>query len=57
MERKNPAAVELVRPGGKANAQKLTPEERREKVRRVVQARWAKQRGLAKEITEGAGNC
>jgi hypothetical protein len=53
MVRKNPAAVELGRRGGKATAQKLTPEERREKMRRVVQARWAKQRELAKEITEG----
>ncbi len=53
MVRKNPAAVELGRRGGKATAQKLTPEERREKMRRVVQARWAKQRELAKEIAEG----
>ena len=52
MVRKNPAAVELGRRGGKATAQKLTPEERREKMRRVVQARWAKQRELAKEIAE-----
>jgi hypothetical protein len=53
MVRKNPAAVELGRRGGKATAQKLTPEERQEKMRRVVQARWAKQRELAKEIREG----
>jgi hypothetical protein len=53
MVRKNPAAVELGRRGGKATAQKLTPEERREKMRRVVQARWTKQRELAKEIAEG----
>lgn len=53
MARKNPAAVELGRRGGKATAQKLSPEQRREKMRRVVQARWAKQRELAKESAEG----
>jgi hypothetical protein len=55
MERKNPAPVEPVRLGDKATAQKLNPEERREKVRRVVQTRWAKQRDW--QITEGAENC
>jgi Zn-dependent M32 family carboxypeptidase len=53
MVRKNPAAVELGRRGGKATAQKLTPEERRENMRRVVQARGAKQPELPKEITKG----
>ena len=53
MVRKNPAAVELGRRGGRSTAQKLTTEERREKMRRGVQARWAKQRELAKENSEG----
>jgi len=30
--------------GGKATASKMTPEERREKMRRAAQARWAKQK-------------
>jgi len=55
MERKNPAPVEPVRLGDRATAQKLNPEERREKVRRLVQTRWAKQRDW--QITEGAENC
>ena len=50
---KNSAAVELGRKGGKARARKLTPEERTEAARKAVEARWAKQRALAKEITEG----
>jgi len=41
---KNPAAVALGRlgglKGGKARAQKLTPEERSEIARRAAQARW-----------------
>jgi hypothetical protein len=53
---KNPAAVELGRRGGKARARKLTPEERREAARKAVEARWAKQRELAKEISEGTRN-
>jgi hypothetical protein len=28
--------------GGKASAAKLTPEERKEKARKAIQARWAK---------------
>ncbi|MBI5569013.1 MAG: histone H1 [Desulfomonile tiedjei] len=43
---KNPAAVELGRlgglKGGKARAEKLTPEERSEIARKAAQARWAK---------------
>jgi len=56
MTQKNPAAVELGRRGGKARARKLTPEERREAARKAVEARWAKQRELAREITEGTMN-
>ena len=41
---KDPAAVELGRrgglKGGKARAQKLTPEERSEAARRAAEARW-----------------
>ena len=43
---KNPAAVELGRKGGlkggKARAEKLTAEQRRESARRAAAARWAK---------------
>ena len=56
MTPKNPAAVELGRRGGKARARKLTPEERTESARKAVEARWAKQRELAKEIREGTKN-
>jgi len=41
-KRKNPAAVALGRKGGKASAEKLTDEERREKARRAAQTRWTK---------------
>lgn len=45
-EGKDPAAVQLGRrgglKGGKARAEKLTAEERRESARRAAQARWAK---------------
>jgi hypothetical protein len=44
MPRKNAAAVQLGRKGGKATAQKLTLEERIESARRAAQARWAKQK-------------
>jgi hypothetical protein len=44
MPRKNAAAVELGRKGGKATAQKLTLEERIESARRAAQARWAKKK-------------
>lgn len=44
-EGKNPAAVELGRlggkKGGKARAQKLTPQERSEIARKAARARWA----------------
>jgi hypothetical protein len=43
---KDPAAVELGRKGGlkggKARAEKLTPERRREIARKAAEARWAK---------------
>jgi len=32
------------RKGGKATAEKMTPEERIEKMRRAAQARWSKQK-------------
>jgi hypothetical protein len=44
-EGKNPAAVELGRQGGlkggKARAEKLTPEQRSEIARKAAQARWS----------------
>ena len=42
MTRKNPMAVALGSRGGKATAKKMTAEERKEKMRRAAQARWAK---------------
>jgi hypothetical protein len=56
MTPKNSAAVELGRRGGEARARKLTPEERREAARKAVEARWAKHRKLAAEISEGTSN-
>jgi len=41
-KKKNPAAVELGRKGGKASAEKLTDEQRKEKARKAAQARWTK---------------
>jgi hypothetical protein len=47
-EEKNPAAVALGklggRKGGKARAEKLTPEQRSEIARKAAKARWAKKR-------------
>ena len=44
---KNPAAVELGRlggkKGGKARAEKLTPEQRKEIARKAAKARWGKE--------------
>lgn len=40
--KKNAAAVELGRKGGKASAERLTHEQRREKARKAAQARWTK---------------
>jgi len=49
--KKNPAAVMLGRlgglKGGRARAEKLTPEELSESARKAVMARWAKARALA----------
>jgi len=42
--RKNPAAVELGRRGGKARARKLTKERAREIGQKAAQARWAKEK-------------
>lgn len=47
-------ASEFARKGGKARAQKMTAEERRESARKAVEARWAKQRELTKQIKEGS---
>ncbi len=47
-EEKNPAAVELGRlgglKGGKARAEKLSPERRKEIARKAAKARWEKKR-------------
>lgn len=47
-EKKNPAAVEQGRrgglKGGKARAVKITPERRKEIVKKAAEARWAKKR-------------
>jgi hypothetical protein len=48
--RKNPAAVELGRKGGKKRAETLSAEELSEQGRKAVQARWAK---AAKKKTKG----
>ena len=39
---KNKAAVELGRKGGKARAEKMTPEQRSEIARKAAQKRWSK---------------
>jgi hypothetical protein len=41
-KKKNRAAVELGRKGGKASAARLTDEQRKEKARKAAQARWRK---------------
>jgi hypothetical protein len=41
-KKKDPAAVHLGRKGGRASAQKLTEEQRKEKARKAAQARWSK---------------
>ena len=53
MSPKDPAAVELGRKGGKATARRRTAEERAEAARKAVEARWAEQRKLVDEITDG----
>jgi hypothetical protein len=52
MVKKNPAAVQLGRRGGKATARKLTREQRKESARKAAQARWAKQKGKFSRDTE-----
>jgi hypothetical protein len=54
MSPKDSAAVSLGRKGGKATARNRSPEERIEAARKAVEARWAKQRKLVKEIKEGS---
>lgn len=46
-------ASQFARKGGQARAKKLTPEQRSESARKAVEARWAKQKKLVAEITEG----
>jgi hypothetical protein len=41
-KKKNSAAVELGRKGGKTSAERLTDEQRKEKARKAAQARWTK---------------
>lgn len=45
MAKKNPAAVQLGRRGGKATAKKLTVEQRKDAARKAAKARWDKQKG------------
>jgi hypothetical protein len=47
MVRKNEAAVQLGRKGGKATAKKLTAEQRKENARKAAQARWAAKKSRA----------
>jgi hypothetical protein len=47
-------ASQFARKGGQARAKKLSPEERSESARKAVEARWAKQKKLVAEITEGS---
>ena len=53
--KKNPFAVELGRlgglKGGKARANKLTPERRKEIAQKAAQARWSKEKGKGTQIT------
>jgi hypothetical protein len=44
MAKKNPAAVQLGRRGGKATARMLTTEQRKESARKAALARWAKRK-------------
>lgn len=49
-EGKNPAAVALGRMGGKARAEKLSPERRRAVARKAAKSRW--KAGAVRETTE-----
>lgn len=44
IDTKSPAAAELGSRGGKARAERLTPEQRSEIAKRAASRRWAKQR-------------
>jgi hypothetical protein len=50
MAKKNPAAVQLGRRGGKATAKRLTPEQRTESARIAAQARWTKEKKSHKDV-------
>jgi len=51
-KKKNPAAVQLGRRGGKARLKKMTPEQRSEVARTAVRARWAKRDGARRPEEE-----
>jgi hypothetical protein len=44
MAKKNPAAVQLGRKGGKATAKKRTKEERKQHAQMAARARWLKEK-------------
>ena len=46
--KKDQGAVRLGKLGGKARAQKLTPEQRKESARKAAMARWAKKKNSPK---------
>lgn len=46
MENKNPSAVALGSLGGKASAKKLTKEQRKERAKKAIQARWSKRKKM-----------
>jgi hypothetical protein len=48
-KRKNPNAVALGKKGGKARAERMSPEERSESARKAVVARWEKVKKKAVE--------
>jgi hypothetical protein len=48
MPKKDPAAVQLGRKGGKAAAKNRTKEEREEQARKAAQARWSKAQKIDK---------
>jgi hypothetical protein len=52
MTKKNAAAVQLGRRGGKATAKKLTALQRIESARRAAQARWANQKKVVSQNKE-----
>jgi hypothetical protein len=50
--RKNPAAVQLGRRGGKARVANMSKDELKAANRKAAEARWAKTRALVDDITE-----